>query len=49
LKGSKTVNKWIKERFEAMYPGFTCDVLNGDGSIATPQSKLETVRGTYEE
>jgi hypothetical protein len=49
MKGSKTVNKWIKERFEACYPGYSCNVLNGDGTVAKGQTKLETVRKTYEE
>jgi hypothetical protein len=47
MKGAKTVNSWIKERFQACYPGFTCTVLNGDGKAAKGQTKLETVRDTY--
>jgi hypothetical protein len=49
LKGSKTVNEWRKERFETSYPGLSCRVLNADGSEAVGQTKLETVRATYEE
>lgn len=49
MKGSKTVNRWLKERFQKVYPGMTCSVLNADGSVAKGQTKLETVRHTYEE
>jgi len=49
LKHSKRVSEWRAERFEATYPGYSCDVLNEDGSAATPQTLLRTVRETYEE
>lgn len=49
LKSSKTVNSWRKERFEKIYPGLSCDVLNGNGTKAAGQTKLQTVRRTYEE
>jgi hypothetical protein len=49
LKHTKTVSEWIKERFEQTYPGFTCQVLKGDGTIAAPQTSLRTVRESYEE
>jgi hypothetical protein len=49
LKGSKTVSEWIKERFERTFPGLSCEVLNADGTVAIGQTKLETVRSTYEE
>lgn len=48
LKGTKTVADWRKERFERTYPGYSCDVLNGDGTTAAPQTALRTVRETYE-
>ncbi|MDO8932343.1 MAG: hypothetical protein Q7U97_08125 [Rhodocyclaceae bacterium] len=49
LKGTKTVSDWKKERFETTYPGYSCDVLKGDGDVATGQTSLETVRASYEE
>jgi hypothetical protein len=49
LKDSKTVSDWKKERFETSYPGYTCDVLMGDGTTATGQKKLKSVRASYEE
>ncbi|MGD0145200.1 MAG: hypothetical protein ABSC92_18780 [Rhizomicrobium sp.] len=47
MKGSMTVDRFIKERFERTYPGFTCRVLKADGTEAKGQTKLETVRRTY--
>lgn len=47
-KGSTTVNDW-KARFHKVYPGYTCDVLNEDGTVAHGNSKLNSVRETYEE
>lgn len=47
-KSSTTVADW-KARFHKVYPGYTCDVLNADGSIAHGNAKLENVRETYEE
>lgn len=49
LKHSKRVSEWRQERFEATYPGYSCDVLNEDGSTAIGQTLLNTVRETYEE
>ena len=48
-KGARTVNKWIKERFQRCYPGLSCQVMNGNGTPAKGQTKLDTVRKTYEE
>lgn len=48
-KYSLTVNDWKRDRFEATYPGYTCDVLNGDGSIAAGQTSIRTVRESYED
>jgi len=48
LKHSKRVSEW-RERFEKTYPGYSCDVLNADGSPAAAQTLLRTVRETYEE
>jgi hypothetical protein len=48
LKGAaKTVKDWKKDRFEKSYPGYTCDVLDGNGIVATPQTLLKNVRATY--
>lgn len=49
LKGTKTIADWKRDRFEASYPGMTCDVLNADGQIVPPQTLLRSVRETYEE
>jgi hypothetical protein len=49
LKDSKTVSEWRKDRFEATYAGYSCDILNADGSGAAGQTLLRTVRETYEE
>jgi hypothetical protein len=48
-KHNQTVAEWKQNRFEATYQGFTCDVLKGDGAIATGQTRIETVRQSYEE
>ncbi|MBV9288594.1 MAG: hypothetical protein JO288_12370 [Hyphomicrobiales bacterium] len=48
LKGAKTVADWRRDRFEAAYPGLTCDVLDADGNIVAAQTHLRTVRETYE-
>jgi hypothetical protein len=47
-KGSTTVADW-KNRFNKAYPGYFCEVLEADGSVAHGNAKLESVRGTYEE
>lgn len=47
LKETKTVNDWKTERFEKAYPGYTCDVLKGNGTVAAPQTSLKTVRKSY--
>jgi hypothetical protein len=49
LKGAKTVADWKRDRFEAAYPGFTCDILNGEGGVVPPQTTLRVARETYEE
>ena len=48
-KGSTTVNDWKEKRFKKTYPGYDCRVLQADGTEAHGNTKLETVRGTYEE
>lgn len=47
LKDSATVEDWRRERFEATYGGYKCDVLKGDGTIAPGQMKLKALRATY--
>ncbi|MEN9365731.1 MAG: hypothetical protein RL489_89 [Pseudomonadota bacterium] len=47
--GSTTVNDWKERRFKKTYPGYDCRVLQADGTVAHGNTKLETVRGTYEE
>ncbi|WP_174274576.1 hypothetical protein [Sphingomonas bacterium] len=49
LKHSKTVADWKRDRFKAVYSGYTCDVLLGNGEIATGQTSLRTVRESYED
>jgi hypothetical protein len=48
-KSSTTVTEWKQKRFQATYPGYNCRVLNGDGSEAHGNTKLESVRESYEE
>lgn len=43
-----TVADW-KNRFNRIYPGYTVEVLEADGGIAHGNTKLESVRATYEE
>jgi hypothetical protein len=40
---SMTVISW-KNRFQQSYPGYTCDVLHKDGSVAHGNTKLKRVR-----
>ncbi len=47
LKDSKTVSDWKKERFEPTYPGFSCNVLLGNGRTAIGHTSLKTVRASY--
>jgi hypothetical protein len=47
--GSVTVSDWRERRFQQSYPGYGCTFLNGDGSEAHGNTKLESVRASYEE
>lgn len=47
-KTGTSIADW-KARFKKAYPAYSCDVLNGDGSVAHGNSKVENVRETYEE
>ena len=48
-KSSMTVSEWKQRRFSPIYPGYSCRVLNGDGSEAHGNAKLVSVRESYEE
>jgi hypothetical protein len=43
--GTMTVISW-KTRFQQSYPGYTCDVLHHDGTVAHGNTKLRSIRGT---
>lgn len=47
-KKSMTVNEWKQGRFKVSYPNYECRVLNADGSEAHGNTKLASVRDTYE-
>ncbi|MCC9623943.1 hypothetical protein LPB41_19870 [Thalassospira sp. MA62] len=44
--GRTTVSQW-KTKFELNNPGYTCDILLADGTVAAGQTLLETVRKSY--
>ena len=46
-KDSWTVADWRRERFNAVYPGFDVDVLDGDCNAVPGQTRLENLRDTY--
>jgi hypothetical protein len=37
----------FREKFKKAYPGYSCDVLEGDGSKTHGNTKLKQVRATY--
>lgn len=45
-KNSMTVSDW-KNKFRRQYPGYDVAVYKNDGSKASGQMKLSTVRDTY--
>lgn len=47
LGATKTVQEWKTDRFEHSYPGYSCNVLKANGSIAPGQTLLSSVRKTY--
>lgn len=47
LKGSATVADWIVGRFKKKYPGYGVRVLKADGTKASGQTRLTTVRDSY--
>lgn len=42
-KGTMKVIEW-KGRFQQSYPGYTCDVLYADGSVAHGNTLLKNIR-----
>jgi len=42
-----SVADWKRNRFEPEYPGFTCEVLDGNGRVVPGNTLLSTVRDTY--
>lgn len=42
--GKTTVVEWKAARFASWLPGYTCDVLSADGSVAHGNKTLENVR-----
>lgn len=42
--GTMTVVDWRTGRFERSYPGYTCEVLNKDGTVAHGNTQLKNVR-----
>jgi hypothetical protein len=47
-KSETSVSEWKTKRFYKSYPGYDCVVINADGSEAHGNSKLTSVRATYE-
>lgn len=45
-KNAYSVKEW-KNKFKKQYAGYDVDVLKADGSKASGQTKLSTVRDTY--
>ena len=46
-KGSMTVAEWKAKRFSQSYPGYGCDVVDGDGHAVAGNTQLATVRDSY--
>lgn len=44
-----TVETWKATRFRPSYPGFEVDVVDGDGTSVQGNTKLRTVRESYQE
>lgn len=47
--GDMTVGEWKSKRFAPNYPGLDVDVLDVVNMPVTGQTKLKSVRSTYEE
>ena len=37
----------FQAKFEATYPGYSCDVLNANGAAAHGNTRLSAIRATY--
>ncbi len=48
-KNEMTVNEWKENRFAKQYPGYEVEVLDGEGQAVPGQTKLSTLRDTYQE
>ena len=44
-QGNWTVSEWINKRFRQLYPGYDVRVFTKNGTIATGNMTLATVRG----
>ena len=44
---SWTVSEWVEKRFKRSFPGYDVDVLMSDGTVASGNTKLRTVRSSY--
>jgi hypothetical protein len=47
--GKMTVEGWKERRFRPVYPGFEVEIIMADGSLARGNTRLETVRASYED
>jgi len=43
-----TVSNWKENRFKSNFPGFDVEVLDGDGDPVPGNTRLDTVRDSYE-
>ena len=44
-----TVSRWTENRFKSNFPGFDVEVLDGNGEPVQGNTRLDTVRDSYEE
>lgn len=44
-----SVAAWVQGRFQPHYTGFEVDVLDGSGSVVGGNTKLRTVRNSYDD
>ena len=47
-KDAETVDRWKSTRFNERYLGYHCDVLDKRGHAVRGNTRLRTVRGTYQ-
>jgi hypothetical protein len=48
-KNDMTVSEWKEHRFYPAFPGYEVDVLDGDGNVCNGNTKLGSVRDSYED